>query len=70
LTDNPFTRAMGDHIMKDQSAKRHSVKLDLVKIINFRVLSKDNGLPINNVYAIGDCATAQVANQKAKHLRK
>ncbi|CAG8618735.1 6862_t:CDS:10, partial [Dentiscutata heterogama] len=73
LTDNPLTRAMGEHIMKDQSAKR------LLTDHYFRVLSKDDGMPINNVYAIGDCATiqdydlpatAQVANQKANHLRK
>ncbi|RIB21933.1 FAD/NAD(P)-binding domain-containing protein [Gigaspora rosea] len=73
LTDNPLTRAMGEYIIKDQSAKR------LLTDNYFRVLSKDDGMPVNNVYAIGDCAsikdydlpaTAQVANQKAMHLRK
>ncbi|CAG8721646.1 19503_t:CDS:10, partial [Cetraspora pellucida] len=52
LTDNPLTRAMGEHIMKDKSAKRYAIG-DCATI-------KDYDLP----------ATAQVANQKAKHLRK
>ncbi|CAG8814330.1 4887_t:CDS:10, partial [Gigaspora margarita] len=74
LTDNPLTRAMGEYVMKDQSAKRHVPSNNY-----FRVLSKDDGMPVNHVYAIGDCAsikdydlpaTAQVANQKAMHLRK
>ncbi|CAG8746982.1 1730_t:CDS:2, partial [Racocetra persica] len=43
LTDNPLTRAMGEHIMQDQSAKR------LLTDHYLRVLSKDNGMPINNV---------------------
>ncbi|CAG8469845.1 6375_t:CDS:10 [Paraglomus occultum] len=73
LTDNPFTRAVGDRIMKDKSAKR------LLTDPYLQVLDKDTGAPIENVYALGDCATikdydlpatAQVANQKAVYLRK
>ncbi|KAG9287047.1 hypothetical protein G9A89_023011 [Geosiphon pyriformis] len=73
LTDNPLTRSIGDRIIKDQSAKR------LLTDPRLRILKKDTGLPMANVYAIGDCATikdndlpatAQVANQKAMYLRK
>ncbi|CAI2177352.1 17703_t:CDS:10 [Funneliformis geosporum] len=73
LTDNPLTRSMGDQVMKDQSAKR------LLTDNLLRVLNKETGQPIDNVYALGDCATikdndlpttAQVANQKAVYLRK
>ncbi|CAG8609016.1 8266_t:CDS:10, partial [Ambispora leptoticha] len=73
LTDNPLTRSLGDRIMKDNSAKR------LLTDDKLRVLEKNTGKPITNVYAIGDCATiqnndlpptAQVANQKARYLRK
>ncbi|RHZ82575.1 hypothetical protein Glove_108g17 [Diversispora epigaea] len=73
LTDNPFTRSMSDQVLKDQSAKR------LLTDEFLRVLSKENNQPIDNVYALGDCATikdndlpatAQVANQKAKYLSK
>ncbi|GBB87875.1 hypothetical protein RclHR1_14370006 [Rhizophagus clarus] len=73
LTDNPLTRSMGNQVVKDQSAKR------LLTDGFLRVLDKESFQPIDNVYALGDCAsiqdydlpaTAQVANQKAVYLRK
>ncbi|EXX71296.1 uncharacterized protein OCT59_019397 [Rhizophagus irregularis] len=73
LTDNPLTRSMGNQVVKDKSAKR------LLTDGFLRVLDKESFQPIDNVYALGDCAsiqdydlpaTAQVANQKAVYLRK
>ncbi|CAG8458914.1 4448_t:CDS:10 [Ambispora gerdemannii] len=73
LTDNPLTRNIGDRIMKDDTAKR------LLTDDKLRIIEKNSGKPITNVYAIGDCATikdndlpptAQVANQKARYLRR
>ncbi|CAG8499156.1 835_t:CDS:10 [Diversispora eburnea] len=60
LTDNPFTRSMSDQVLKDKSARR------LLTDEFLRVLSKENGQPIDNVYAL---ALNQIAEDKGSMVR-
>ncbi|KAK9762816.1 hypothetical protein K7432_011089 [Basidiobolus ranarum] len=72
LTENPLISAMEGQAAKD-SRKR------LITDRHLRVLDPSNKKPIENVYALGDCATiedfdlpatAQVAKQKGEYLVK
>jgi len=67
----PLTLQLGEQFKMDQRGVK------LLTTPTFQVLSGADGSPIDNVYAIGDCAsiegrdlpaTAQVANQKGEHL--
>ncbi|KAI9285231.1 NDE1, mitochondrial external NADH dehydrogenase [Umbelopsis sp. AD052] len=69
LMQNPLIESLNE-LEKDKSQR-------LLTDDQLRVLSKDSRKPLNNVYALGDCATidgldlpatAQVANQKAIYL--
>ncbi|KAG2175574.1 hypothetical protein INT43_001221 [Umbelopsis isabellina] len=72
LMQNPLIESITD-LEKDKKSQR------LLTDEKLHVLLKDSKVPLENVYALGDCATidnldlpatAQVANQKATYLSK
>ncbi|KAI8149568.1 FAD/NAD-P-binding domain-containing protein [Fennellomyces sp. T-0311] len=73
LMPNPLIRTVADRVSLDSQNQR------LMTDGKLQVLEKDSSITLQNVYALGDCATinnddlpatAQVATQKASYLAK